>query len=77
MAGGDSSVSEVADRCGCQAVLVDTNIGLHETEVVHHNGPWRRARIVKIATLRWVRWLNHDRPLNAISCTLPALYVQM
>lgn len=54
--------------------LAETINGLYKAEVIHRRGPWRTAEAVEIATLEWVSWFNHDRPLEPIGyIPLPSL----
>jgi putative transposase len=42
-------------------------IGLFKTELIKPRGPWRTVEEVEAATLHYVHWFNHDRPLEANS----------
>ena len=46
--------------------LTETIIGLYETEVVHHRGPWEGRDAVEYATLGWMDWFNNRRLLGSI-----------
>ena len=46
--------------------LAESVIGLHKTEVVRRQGPWRDLETVEFATLEWVDWFNHRRLLGPI-----------
>lgn len=41
--------------------LVETIIGLYNTEVIHRREPWRHLNAVEYDTLEWVGWFNHGR----------------
>ncbi len=45
--------------------LSETIIGLHKTEVIRRNSPWRNLEEVEFATLGWVDWLNNRRSPRA------------
>jgi putative transposase len=50
-------------------------IGLFNTELIHHRGPWRGLDDVELATLEWVDWHNHHRRLHSACHDLtPAEY---
>lgn len=52
--------------------MAETIIGLFKTEVIHARGLWRSLDAVKYATLEWVDWFNHRRPLDPIGYVPPA-----
>ncbi len=54
--------------------LAETINGLYKTEVIHHQGPWRDAIDVEVATLEWVHWFNHHRLLEPIGDIPPVEY---
>ena len=60
-AGIEPSVGSVGDSY--DNALAETVIGLFKTEVIHRRGPWRHTQAVEFATLEWVDWFNHRRPL--------------
>jgi hypothetical protein len=41
--------------------LAESTIGLYKSEVIHHQGPWRGANDVELATAIWVHWFNTER----------------
>ena len=41
-------------------------------EVLRRRGSWRHAEAVELATLEWVDWFNHRRPLEPIGNIRPA-----
>src|SRR5690606_35887689 len=69
-AGAAASVGSSGDSY--DNALAETIIGLYKAEVIHHLGPWRGATDVEIATLEWVHWFNHRRPLEPIGDIPPA-----
>lgn len=55
--------------------LVETIIGLYETENIHHRGPRQHRQhleAVEYATLECVNWFNHRRQLEPIGNVPPA-----
>ena len=52
--------------------LAETIIGLYETVVIRHRGPWRQIDAVEYATLERVDWFNHRRLLEPIGNVPPA-----
>jgi transposase InsO family protein len=52
--------------------LAETVIGLFKTEVIRRRGPWRSLEAVEYATVEWVDWFNHRRPLERIGNMPPA-----
>jgi putative transposase len=46
--------------------LAESVIGLFKTELSKTRGPWRAAEQVEIATLEYVDWFNHRRPLRSL-----------
>jgi transposase InsO family protein len=69
-AGVERSVGSTGDSY--DNALAETIIGLYKTEVIHHRGPWNRLDAVEYATLEWVDWYNHRRPLRPIGDIRPA-----
>jgi transposase InsO family protein len=69
-AGIAPSVGSVGDSY--DNALAETVIGLFKTEVIRRLGPWRSLEAVEIATLQWVDWFNHRRPLEPIGNIPPA-----
>lgn len=57
--------------------LAKTIIGLYKTEAIRHQGPWRGATDVDIATLDWKRWFNHNRLLESLGNVRPVEYEDM
>jgi transposase InsO family protein len=47
-------------------------IGLYKTEVIGQRDRWRSLEAVEFATLRWIDWFNHRRPLGPIGWVPPA-----
>jgi hypothetical protein len=64
------SVGSVGDAY--DNALAETIHGLYQTEVIRHRGPWRNLQQVEFATLEWVDWFNHRRPLSSIGDIPPA-----
>jgi transposase InsO family protein len=62
--GIEPSVGSVGDSC--DNALAETVIGLFKTEVIRPRGPWRSLETIEFATLEWVDWFNHRRPLEPI-----------
>ena len=52
--------------------MAETVNGLYKTEVIRRRGPWRSLEAVEFATLEWVDWFNHRRPLEPIGNISPA-----
>jgi len=52
--------------------LAETINGLTKAEVIWRRGPWRSFEAVEFATLEWVDWFNHRRPLEPIGHIPPA-----
>jgi transposase InsO family protein len=69
-AGIDGSVGSIGNSY--DNALAETIIGLYKTEVIHHQGPWRKAGDVEYATLIWVDWFNYRRLLGSIGHVPPA-----
>ena len=51
--------------------LAESVIGRFKTEVIRRRGPWRSLEDVEFATLEWVWWFNHHRPLEPIGYVPP------
>ena len=62
--GVEPSVGSIGDSY--DNALAETIIGLYNTEFIHRRGPWRNLEAVEYATLEWVDWFNHRRPLEPI-----------
>ncbi len=71
-AGFKASVGSVGDSY--DNALAETINGLHKTEVIHKDGPWRGWEDVEQATLIWVDWFNNQRLLESIGDIPPAEY---
>ena len=69
-AGIDPSVGSVGESYANAPAW--TVIGLLETEVIHHQGPWRSLAAVEVATINWVDWYNTRRLLGSIGDIPPA-----
>lgn len=41
--------------------LAESTIGLYKAEVIHHQGPWKGANDVELATAIWVHWFHTER----------------
>ena len=52
--------------------LAETINGLYKAELIHRRGPWKTREAVELATLQWVHWFNHIRPLEPIGYIPPA-----
>ena len=52
--------------------LAESICGLHKTEVIHRQGPWRSLKAVECAALQWVDWSNHRRLLGPLGNIPPA-----
>ena len=68
--GIEPSVGSVGDSY--DNALAETVIGLFKTEAIRPRGPWRSLEAVEFATLEWVDWFNHRRPLEPIGHVPPA-----
>ena len=69
-AGIEPSVGSVGDSY--DNALAESVIGLFKTEVIRRRGPWRSLEAVEYATLDWVDWFNHRRPLEPVVNVPPA-----
>lgn len=69
-AGINPSVGSTGSAYG--NALTETINGLYKTEVVHHRGPWKTKAAVKLATLEWVSWFNHQHLLESTRDIPPA-----
>ncbi len=54
--------------------MAESVIGLYKTECVRHEGPWRGAEDLELATLNWVWWFNHIRLHGEIGHLPPIEY---
>ena len=69
-AGIEPSVGSVGDSY--DNALAESINGLHKTELIRRQGPWRHIEDVEFATLNWVDWFNHRRLLEPIGYVPPA-----
>lgn len=46
--------------------LAETINGLYKAELIHRCAPWKTKTVVELATLEWVAWFSHHRPLKSI-----------
>jgi len=69
-AGIEPSVGSVGDSY--DNALAESINALYKAEVIHRRGPWRTIEAVEFATLEWVDWFNHRRPLEPIGDIPPA-----
>jgi len=51
--------------------LAESTIGLYKSEVIHHQGPWKGANDVELATAIWVHWFNTERLHGSIGRVSP------
>lgn len=68
-AGAVASIGTVGDSY--DNALAETTIGLYKTECVRHEGPWRGADDLELATLNWVWWFNNTRIHSALGYVTP------
>lgn len=52
--------------------LAETINGLYKAELIHRRTPWKSREAVELATLEWVSWFNHHRPLEPLGYIPPA-----
>ncbi len=64
-AGVKPSVGSVGDSY--DNAMAKTINGLYKADVIHRCEPRRRFDAVEFATLEWVDWFNHRRPLEPIA----------
>jgi transposase InsO family protein len=50
----------------------ETINGLYKAELIHRRGPWKVRESVELATLEWVGWYNHHRPMEPLGYIQPA-----
>jgi putative transposase len=67
--GAVASIGTVGDSY--DNALAETTIGLYKTECVRHEGPWRSADDLELATLNWVWWFNEIRLHSALGYVPP------
>jgi len=68
-AGAVASIGTVGDSY--DNALAETTIGLYKTECVRHEGPWRGADDLELATLNWVWWFNNTRIHSTLGYVTP------
>ena len=68
-AGAVASIGTVGDSY--DNALAETTIGLYKSECVRHEGPWRGADDLELATLNWVWWFNNTRIHSALGYVTP------
>lgn len=52
--------------------LAEMVVGLYQTEVIYHAGPWQGLEQVKLTTLDWVHWFTMQRFLAPLGYVPPA-----
>ena len=52
--------------------LAETINGLNKAELIHHRAPCKTRESVELATLQWLHWFNHIRPLEPFGYIPPA-----
>ena len=45
---------------------------MYKAELVYHEGPWRGADDLELATLTWVDWFNNSRLHSSLAYCTPA-----
>jgi putative transposase len=73
-AGALASIGSVGDSY--DNALAETVVGLYKTECVRHDGPFRSADDLELATLSWVHWFNTNRLHSSIGNIPPIEYEQ-
>ncbi len=73
-AGAVASIGTVGDSY--DNAQAESLIGLYKLECVRHEGPWRGAYDLELATLNWVHWFNEHRLHSALGHVPPAEYEQ-
>lgn len=68
-AGAIASIGTVGDSY--DNALAESVIGLYKNECVKHDGPFRTADDLELATLAWVHWFNHQRLHSSIGYLTP------
>ncbi len=68
-AGALASIGTVGDSY--DNALAESVIGLYKAECVRHEGPWRGADNLELATLSWVHWFNENRLHSSIGNVPP------
>jgi len=51
--------------------LAETINGLYKAELIHRRAAWKTRESLKLATLEWVAWFNHQRLHSAIGYIPP------
>ncbi|QUF06724.1 integrase core domain-containing protein [Actinosynnema pretiosum subsp. pretiosum] len=69
-AGIDASIGSVGDAY--DNALAESTIGLHKTEPINRQGPWRARDQVEYATLEYIDWYNNRRLHSSIGHLSPA-----
>ena len=69
-AGVKASIGTVGDSY--DNALAETLNGLYKAELVYHQGPWRGADDLELATATWVDWFNNARLHSALQYQTPA-----
>lgn len=64
-----ASIGSVGDSY--DNALAESTIGLYKSEVIHHQGPWKGAGDVELATAMWVHWFNTERLHGSIGRLSP------
>jgi putative transposase len=54
------------------ALILDILAYRRLVSVLAHRAPWKTKEALELATLEWVAWFNHHRPLSTIGYTPPA-----
>lgn len=75
LAGIEPSVGSRGDSY--DNALAETIMGLYNTELVYRRGPWSRLEDIELATLEYVWWFNHHRPLKPLGLVPPAEFEQV
>jgi transposase InsO family protein len=52
--------------------LAESIDGLYKVELIGPRRPWHHVTDVELATLEWIDWFNHRRPLEPIGDISPA-----
>jgi hypothetical protein len=68
-AGIEPTVGSIGDSY--DNALAETINGLYKTELIHRRS-WKSREAVELATLGWVDWFTHRRPLEPIGSIPPA-----
>jgi putative transposase len=68
-AGALASIGTIGDSY--DNAMAESVIGLYKTECVRHDGPFRTADDLELATLSWVHWFNTNRLHSALDYATP------